>query len=205
MEGSISEYVKNRLPSSLKNLDENHQKAFIYLRLRKTEDDISRLLNASPSQTSKIINDVKLTLAASGQLYFIEKPRFISIQTGDPDDDLQCITIPANELDSDKKLIIKEFLSFLREAVTELPAHQACILQLKYQQNLSAREIVAFSKRVHLMLILGKSIEDTTEQDVFYSLNKALKSVLKRLRERYAEDCPMSIDALKDAFELIEL
>ncbi|HUU41621.1 MAG TPA: hypothetical protein VMW42_11825 [Desulfatiglandales bacterium] len=205
MDGSISEYVKNRLPSSLRNLDETHQKAFIYLRLRKGEDDIARLLNTSNSQTSKIINEVKRTLITSGQLYLIENPRFIPIQTGAPDDDLQGIPLPANELDIDKKLIIKEFLSFLRDAVIELPAHQAHILRLRYQHNLSAKEIVAFSKRINLMLIPGKSIEDATEQDVFYSLNKALKSVLKRLKERYIGECPMNIDTLKDAFELIEL
>lgn len=76
----------NRLPSPIKGLDEDHQKVFIYLRLRKSEDEISRLLNRTSLQTSQIINTIKQRLILSNQLYLIEEPKFIPMQADDADD-----------------------------------------------------------------------------------------------------------------------
>ena len=205
MEGPISESIKKRLPRALRDLDEDHQKAFIYLRLRKKKEEISRLLKKSLSQTEQIIHKIKEELSKAGLLDLIEDPTFISLHADDPDGDDTAIPV---EADSEKKLIIKEFLSFLKEAMAELPESLATILKLRYRDNLSAREMLAFAKKVNLVFIPGKAIEEVKEQDIFYSLKKALEFILIKLKERYQEqegEPSLGIDNLKNIFEIIEV
>lgn len=186
MEEFFKYQARDRLPVAIKDLPETHQRVFIYLRLRKTEEQIAKLLKIPHDHIRIIIFEVKQRLVQSGQLYLVEEPRFISLEADDPDEDSPSIPLAADDLDGDHKLIIREFLSYLKESLAELPEDQARILRLRYRQDLTARQILDLAKKVRLrFLIPGKSLDKTTEQDIFYALNKALQALLKIVRERY--------------------
>ena len=62
MEGHIKKSVIDRLPVAIKNLNETCRKTYVYLRLRKSEEEISRLLNLSFDETRKKIKTVRSEL-----------------------------------------------------------------------------------------------------------------------------------------------
>ncbi len=71
MEGPINKSVINRLPSAIRSLNETYQRLYIYLRLRKPEDEIARKLNISLEQVREKINTVRRELIKAGQLYLL--------------------------------------------------------------------------------------------------------------------------------------
>ena len=69
---------------------------------------------------------VKHALAKEGQIDLVEDPQFVSIHADDAD--TTELPIASNDLDIDKRLIIKEFMANLREAIDSLPFHQKQLL-----------------------------------------------------------------------------
>lgn len=200
MEGPISNSIINRLPSVIRGLSETYQKIYIYLRLKKSEHEIARQLNLSLEEAREKIKTIRNELIRAGQLYLIEDPQFISIHADGPD--TQDIPIATKELDIDKKLIIKEFLSFLKQSINELPEHQSQLLKLRYKHQMSAKDILGFCKKGGFSLIPGKEITELKEHDIFYAFNTALKDVLKLLKMRYKEEI-FGLENLKYIFEEI--
>jgi DNA-directed RNA polymerase specialized sigma subunit len=201
MEGPISKSVVERLPSVIKNLNEACQKTYIYLRLRKSENEISRQLKLPIEETVKNIETVRNELIRAGQIDLIENPQFISIHSEDPD--TPDMPLSTEELDIDKRLIIKEFLSYLKEAVNELPEHQSRLLRLRYRHRMSAKDIVGFCKEMGFSLIPDKKVTELKEHDIFYALNTTLREVFKRLKKHYTEEKSFGLDNLKYIFEEI--
>ncbi len=78
-------------------------------------------------------------------------------------------------------------------------------MKLRYKYQLSAKDILGFSRKIDLNLILGKDISAQKEQDVFYALNTALKDVFKKLKSRYKGDDSFGMKNLKYIFEEIGL
>jgi hypothetical protein len=113
--------------------------------------------------------------------------------------------IAAGALGVDNKLIVKEFFSYLRDAVSNLPLHQTNLLKLRYKHQLSAKDMLGFCRHIGSSLVPGKDIADLKEQDVFYALNTALKEVFKNLRSRYKGDGSLGMENLKYIFEEIGL
>lgn len=202
MEGSYSDSVLSRLPSAIKGLDLTHQKVFIHLRLGKRETDISRLLGTDENDTRQKIAKVRETLAYAGLLDLIEEPRFISIHSASEDEPE--FQLHSFELPIDKKLILKEFLSILTDAIEALPRHQSQLLRLRYRQDMTAKAILSFSKKINISFVPGKSASELGEQDIFYAINTALKELLKRIRERYCKESVMCTDNLKYILEEVE-
>ncbi|MEW6587192.1 MAG: hypothetical protein AB1442_16475 [Nitrospirota bacterium] len=203
MEGPFSKTVIERFPAVIKALDETCQQVFIYLRLRKSENEIAYLLKLSIDEAREKIEIVRNELSRAGQLDLIEDPRMVSIHSDDPD--TPDIPIASEGLDIDDRLIVKEFVSCVKDIVGKLPGHQANLLLLKYRHQLPAKEILGFCKHMGTSLVSGKDIAELKEQDVFYALNTALKEVLKRLKSRYKGDESFSMDNLKYIFEEIGL
>ncbi len=189
----------DRLPVAIKNLNETYQKTYIYLRLRKSEDRISRLLNLSLDETREKINTVRTELIRAGQIYLIEYPVFISIHHDNPE--TQELPIVANEIDIDKRLIIKEFFLFFKETINELPDSQVQLLKLRYKHRMSAKDILEFCNKLNISLIQDKEIKEQKEHDIFYALNVALKDVLKRVKMRHRVENSFGMDNLKYIFK----
>jgi len=199
MEESFSESVFSRLPSAIRGLDLTHQKVFIHMRLGKRETDISRL---DEDNTRLKIIKVREALAQAGLLDLIEEPRFVSIHSSSEDEPE--FQLRSFELPIEKRLILNEFLSILRDAIESLPHHQSQILRLRYRQDMTAKDILSFSKKISTSLVPGKNISELGEQDIFYALNTALKEVLKKVKVRYCESSVMCTDSLKYILEEVE-
>lgn len=199
MEEPISKSALDRLPSAIRGLNDIYQKTYIYLRLRKSEEEISRLLNLSFDETRKKIKTVRSELIKAGRIDLIESPVYISIHPDNPD--TPELPIAANEIGIDKRLIIKEFLSFFKEAINELADSQVQLLKLRYKHKMSAKDILGFCNKLNFSLIPDKDIKELKEHDIFYALNTALKDVLKRLKMRYRVENSFGMDNLKYIFE----
>ncbi len=201
MEGPISPSATSRLPSAIKELNETCQKAYIYLRLRKSEQAIANRLNLSLETTNETVETIRSALIKAGQIDLIEDPKFIPIHSEDPEGSE--IPLASNQMDADNMFIIKEFLSCISEAVSSLTDYQRCLLRLRYKHHMSATDIVGFCKRTGCSLIPNKASSQLKEQDIFYELNKALKAVLVQIRARYEEQDSLSMGHLKYIFEEI--
>ncbi|MEK6691755.1 MAG: hypothetical protein AABY78_10795 [Nitrospirota bacterium] len=199
MEEHFSTSAIDRLPSAIKGLNKDYQRIYISLRLRESENKIAGSLNLSLEETRQKINKVRHELIKAGQLYLIEDPQFISIHADNPD--TQEIQVAAKELPVDKKLMIKEFNMILKEAVDDLPKYQSQLLKLRYNHQMSAKDILGFCNKIGISLIPDKEITELKEQDIFYALNTALKEVLKRLKIRYKDESSFGMDNLKYIFE----
>ncbi len=201
MEGPISRSAVDRLPAAIKGLDETHQRTYIYLRLRKPEAEISRLLPLPPEETSDVISRVRSELIGAGQLDLIEDPRFLSIHA--EDEDSREMPLTGGDLDVDQKLVIKEFLTTLKESISELPEHQSRLLKLRYKYQLSAKDILGFSQKTRFSPVPNKETEELREQDIFYGLNVALKDVFKGVKAKHSDISSFGIANLKYIFEEI--
>jgi DNA-directed RNA polymerase specialized sigma subunit len=201
MEELINQSVIDRLPASIKRLDTPSQRAYICLRLRKSENEIARSLNLSHSDAREKINAVRNELIKAGQIDLIEDPEIISIHAETSDD--QDMPISSNELDVENKLIIKEFLAFMKDAVNQLPEHQSRLLKLRYKHQMSAKDILGFCNKLEFSIIPEKDVKELKEQDIFYALNVALKDVLKSLKSRYNDKKSLGMENLKYVFEEI--
>jgi len=199
MEGPISPSATSRLPSAIKELDETCQKAYIYLRLKKSGQAIANHLNLSLETTNETVETIRQALSKAGRLDLIEDPPFVSIHADDSD--TQDLPIVSNEIDVDKKLIIKEFLSFLEKAISELPKDQSRLLRLRYKHQMSARDIVGFCNKMGFNIVPGKDHNELKEQDIVYVLNKTMKDVLARIKVRYEDNDSFGMDNLKYIFE----
>ncbi|MGD0282134.1 MAG: hypothetical protein ABSB95_07210 [Dissulfurispiraceae bacterium] len=203
MAGPINKSASERLPKTIKALEELEQTIYIGMRLGKSAEQIAGELGLSLEKTKEKISGIRHELIKTGQLYLIEEPQFVSIHSDDPD--AQDMPVASGELNLDEKLIIDEFISFLRDAMEEIPAHQTRLLRLRYKHNLSAKDIVGFSNKLGFSLIPDKTLGELKEQDVFYELNLALKGVLKKLKAVYKEDALFGLENLKYIFEEIDL
>ncbi|HDH06148.1 MAG TPA: hypothetical protein ENH01_10655 [Nitrospirae bacterium] len=168
MEGHIKKSVIDRLPVAIKNLNETCRKTYVYLRLRKSEEEISRLLNLSFDETRKKIKTVRSELIKAGRIDLIESPVYISIHSDNPD--TQELPLAANEIDIDKRLIMKEFLSFFKEAINDLPDSQVQLLKLRYKHKMSAKDILGFCNKLNFSLIPDKDIKGLTINNIYFSL-----------------------------------
>lgn len=206
MEGVFNEAVSDRLPVVIRSLDQTHQKVYIHLRLGKREDEIAALIHLSHEDAKEKISKVREKLAVAGQLYLIEDPQFVSLylSSDDAEDELE-MQLPSADLTIDKKLIITEFISILKKTIEGMLPNHSRILRLRYQQDMSAKDILGFSKKTGVSLIPGKTIVEINEQDIFYAINSALKDLLKRLKERYREEHFLCMDNLKYILEEVEI
>jgi hypothetical protein len=191
----------DRLPSAVKKLPPHCHKIYIYLRLRKSTQEIARLLSISEADVGEKKEMVRHVLAAEGMTDLIEDTRFVSIHADDPD--VPELPITSAELAINKKLIINEFMAHLRDVVDSLPRHQLQLLRLRYKHHMPAKDILGFCRKVGFSIIPDKDIRELKEQDIFYALNVALKEVLKRLKLRYNEEKSIGLENLKYVFEEI--
>lgn len=202
MEGSFSDSVFSRLPYVIKGLSLTHQKVFINLRLGKKEIDISRQLGIDENDVRQKIIEVREALTQAGLLDLIEEPRFVTIHASSEDESE--FQLRSLDLSIEKKLILKEFIEVLREVINSFPCYQAQLLRLRYGQDMTAREILSFSRKTGISFIPGKGADELDEQNIFYALNVALKELLRKLRERYSEGPFMCAENLKYVLEEVE-
>lgn len=202
MEGSFSDSVFGRLPAVVKGLSPTHQKVFINLRLGKKEIDISRQLGTDENETRQKIDEVREVLTRAGLIDLIDEPRFVTIDASSEDEPE--FQLRSYDLPIEKKLIIREFISALKNAISSLPNHQAQLLRLRYGQDMTAKEILSFAKSVNISFVPGKNASELDEQNIFYAVNSALKELIEKLKDRYREGLLIGTENLKYILEEVE-
>ncbi len=200
MEGPFSKTVFSRLPSPIKELDETAQKLYIFLRLRKSESEISKRLGISMEELKAKADSVRHALAKSGMLYLIDGHRTVSVDGGDGGE--RTIVISSEGIGLDEKVMLHRFIEALRETVRELPQSELVILKLKYRDGLSAHDIVEFFRKVGSSPVAGKSVDDLTTQDIYGFLSSIMLKIVRMLKVR-CEDWDLNASRLKEIFEEI--
>lgn len=203
MEGRFSESVLKRLPASVRRLDTSHQEVYIYLRVRKSPEEISRTMGLSPERVEAMVAKIRHELARSGELHLIEPPRLLPVHSHNPD--TPGIQLSSGGLSVEKIAILKQFITHLRDTIESLPPQQVRLLRLRYNHGMSAKEILGFSKRMNLCLVPEKPLSELSEQDIFYALTQALKAVLRGLKARYGDEYRLCPDSLKAILEEVEI
>lgn len=203
MAGRFSDTVIGRLPACVQALDEASREIYIYLRLRKDEHEIARLIGLSVVKVRLKAMRVRDELAKACLLYHVEDPRLVSIH----DDDTSSERIPLISKDPspETKAMASEFMTHLKDTVDGLADSQSKLLRLRYNHAMTAGEIREFAERLNIVVVPGKPPHELNEQDVFYALSVAIKEVLAGLKERSREESDVTPEGLKTIFELIEI
>ncbi len=201
--GHIKQYSEQRLPSAIRELDPTCRQVYIMLRLRKTEQQIAGELGLGTDKTRAGIDEVRHCLGREGMLHLVEDPEMVPLYVETSNG--PCISVPSRGIDLESRLIIREFIRTLRECLEHLPPHLAILMRLRYRDELTAREIVAFMARTGISAIQGKAPGEVTEQDIYYGLNIAFGMILGQLKTRYRGELGMGIGALKSILEEFEV
>lgn len=171
----FSKTAYTRLPAAVRKLPRNAQTVCIFLRLRKTEEQISREMEISPDETSRLANEVKRTLIVSGNYDMIAGPVFVSLdnfngegRTPEP---------VSGETAMEDSLLLKKFIEALKKGLSLLEQDERRILHLFFERRMTGNEIFDFQNRS------GTGHRFKGHSDVFYFIEKTLGKLLSRVNE----------------------
>ena len=178
----LSPSAVKRLPSAVRALSEKARLAFVFLRMRKTPGFIAKELKISQAESESLVKEVQEALFKSGVADLICDPVFFPIDA--PSDGLggSGMDIPGKTMDIAEHVELKRFLDAMRKALESAPREERQLLSLWFNRDLRARDILSFYKNLGVPLVGGKPIADTSEQDVFYAIEKSVRNLLKSVR-----------------------
>lgn len=175
----LSPSAVKRLPSAVRALPEKAQLAFVFLRMRKNAGFIAKELKITHSEAESLVKQVQETLLKSGAMDLICDPVFFPI---DAPSDGSGMDIPGKTMDIAEQVELKRFLDAMRFALESAPKDERRLLSLWFNRDLRVKDILSFYKSLGVPLIGGKPIGETSEQDVFYAIEKSLRNLLKSVR-----------------------
>lgn len=186
----FSDTAYKRLPTAIKNLPENERDVFILLRMRRPESLIAAQLGISLELTREIVGNVQETLIKSGSLDLIQNPVFYQLDHPRSDGDLDSrpFELPGHEMDVADQLELENFYKVLEKSISQLPKRSKRLLDLWYNKEMSAKDILSFYNKLGVSLKEGKPIGETTAQDIFYALEKNIKNLLEIVRTNLKQD-----------------
>jgi len=162
----FSDTAYSRLPVEVRKLPRDAQTVCVFLRLRKSEEEIARETGFPPAEIARLANDVKRALILSGKYDIISDPVFLSL------DELPAPPGERDPVSSEDRLMVREFISALEAAVAELPAPERRLLHLFFQQRMKPAEITEFLTRVGRQKQSPKSEPEAV---------KMMENILKKL------------------------
>jgi len=177
----FSKTAYDRLPSAVRKLPKDAQTVCIFLRLRKTAPQISSATGLCLSETERLIKEVKRSLIVSGNYGMIADPVFVSIDT--PQEEGMALETPSTSDNPEDSILLKNFLSVLRESVGTLSAAERRLLHLFFERRMTGGEIAGFCAQTGLGLSPDGGENPDTESEVFRAVDKAVKKLLSRMSE----------------------
>lgn len=174
MAGFFSKTAYNRLPAVIKKMPKPAQTACILLRLRKTEEQISGEMNIPLDEASGIVKEVKRTLITSGNYDLIADPVFVSLDAYGEEGGYEP---PASEESPENRILIENFISALKDALSALEPEERRILHLFFERNMTGVQIADFYKQSGH----GPTLQNPS--DVFSLIEKALKKLVARMAD----------------------
>lgn len=178
----LSPSAVKRLPSAVRALPEKAQLAFVFLRMRKTAGFIAKELKIPHAEAESLVKQVQETLFKSGSADLICDPVFFPIDAPSDGSGGSGMDIPGKTMDIAEQVELKRFLDILRKALESAPRDERRLLSLWFNRDLRAKDILSFYKNLGVALMGGKPIGETSEQDVFYAIEKSVRNLLKSVR-----------------------
>jgi hypothetical protein len=178
----LSPSAVKRLPTAVRALPEKAQLAFVFLRMRKTSGFIAKELKIPHSEAELLVKEVQETLFKSGSADLIRDPVFFPIDAPSDGFGGSGMDIPGKTMDIAEQVELKRFLDTLRKALESAPRDERRLLSLWFDKELMAKDILSFYKNLGVSLMDGKPIGETSEQDVFYAIEKSVRNLLKSVR-----------------------
>lgn len=177
MAGSFSKTAYDRLPAAVKKLSKEAQTVCIYMRLRKSADQIQRATEMPPAQTDRLIKEVQRTLIVAGSYDIIADPVFVSLdavnENGGQMEPAATVEAPEN------RLMLEDFLTALTKAVSSLAVAERRVLHLYFERQQTGAQIYEFIKQSGL----AEQAAPASESEVYYLIEKSLKKLLSRMAD----------------------
>jgi len=200
MAGFFSASSIKRLPVAIQSLPENQRLAFVMLRMRRDKAFIARELGESLEEAGRIIKSVQEALIKSGAIDMIQNPVFFQIDHAHENEEGsgRPFELSRAEMDMADQLELDNFYRILRLSLEQLPKQSRRLLSLWFNKEMKAKEILSFYKRLGIAISGGKPVEQCTEQDVFYALEKNIKKLLEIVRSNQKhEEVELTPSSLK--------
>ncbi|MDH5638357.1 MAG: hypothetical protein OEZ04_07695 [Nitrospinota bacterium] len=202
MAGFFSSSSIKRLPVAIQGLPENERMTFVMLRMRRDKAFIARELGVGLDDAGRVIKTVQEALIKSGAIDMIQNPVFFQVDHAPENEDGpgKPFELSRDEMDMVDQLELDNFFRILRGALEKMDKPGRRLLSLWFNKEMKAKDIVNFYKRLGIDVSDSKPIEQSTEQDVFYALEKNIKKLLKivrsNLKHEEMELTPSSLKAI---------
>ena len=177
MAGSFSKTAYDRLPSAVKKLSKEAQTVCIYMRLRKSADQIQRATALPPTETDRLIKEVQRTLIVAGSYDIIADPVFVSLDA--VDEQGRQMEPAATVEEPENRLMLEEFLTALKKAVSSLAVAERRVLHLYFERQQTGAQIYEFIKQSGL----DGQASPASESEVYYLIERSLKKLLSRMAD----------------------
>ncbi len=178
----LSPSAVKRLPSAIRALSEKAQTAFVFLRLRKNAGFIAKELKIPHAEAESLVREVQETLIKSGAVDLIRDPVFFPIDAPSDGFGGSGMDIPGKTMDIAEQVELKRFLDALRKSLESAPMDERRLLSLWFSRELRAKDILNLYKNLGVPLLNDAPIVETSEQDVFYAIEKSVRNLLKSVR-----------------------
>jgi hypothetical protein len=193
------DYLKWRpgyLPKAIQKCAANEQKIFIALRMNSPVDQIAMELRLSVQEVLEMKDRLLEKLAMAGQ-----QDLLLPCTETELSDD---IPEPEANLTEDEQVLLKKVVARYSKSVEQLSSEEIRLLQLFYNEELSAKDILEAYKRIDLDLpVIGKAIKTATFNDVHDSLDRIRAKLLKRFQHacRDLPEAKVTRDTVKTYLE----
>lgn len=179
-----------RLPAAIRKLPKMEQSVFVLLRMRRDEVRIARELDITVAEAREMIRSVQETLVKEGALDLVQDPVFFPIAHSESDgaEGETCYEPVEKGLGAEERLALDRFYKTLAESVEKMPKEGRRLLSLWFNNEMRAKDILNFYRNLGLPISSGKSMSETTEQDVFYAIEKNVRNLLEIVRSNMSEE-----------------
>jgi len=190
MEEFFSASAVKRLPVAIQKLPILEQKAFVLLRMRRGEPEISRELSIPLDEAKVVVRRVQEVLIRSGALDLIKNPLFFQLDHPAKEEDSpgRPVELAKKQIDMEDRIALDRFYDALETSLAQLPNQSRRLLDLWFNKEMKAKDIIIFYKNIGVNISSRKSINETAVSDVFYALEKNIKELLELVRTNMKHD-----------------
>ena len=182
MEELFSRTAYDRLPASIRVLPKEAQTICVFLRLRKTEEQISVETGFPADRVSSLADEVRRTLIVDGKYDLVSEPQFTRLD----DDKGELAAIES--VDPEERLILDRFIDELEIAISTMEERERKILHLYFHERMRVKDITDFLEKTEV----GKI-------DAVAEIETAVKNLLAKLKESLSFGSKgLTIKGLKD-------
>lgn len=168
-----------KIPKVLQDAPEIEQKVFVFMRMRKSIEQIASRLKVSVEEATELANSVLEKLIKAGLQDMVLTPVEVELK----EDVIDTRPLQAKSSMEDRILLYRVCAEY-RNAVNELHPEEQVLLRLFYNEELKAEEILENYRIVKKNLPGGRKPEELRVEGVYKIIDKAKRKLLKLLQEK---------------------